>query len=157
MSFDVRKLGEHTFLMEKEFFSMTMDLVDGVRLLSKLDEQLGLNPPLSQGEPNFIPLYRNLLKVLTYMDQRSMQMLMHAASRDLLVNLMRTVKGTKLESRLMSYTTKRNKQAIETDVLYNKPINPNDALQTFSDFFQIVEDHMDKTLITLVDPNGEYY
>lgn len=157
MSFNVRKLGEHHFRLEKDFFSTQLDLVDSVRLLSKLDEQLGLNPPLSQGAPNFIGLYRKLLQMLTHMDQRSMQHLMHLASRDLLVNIMRTIKGTKLENRLMNYTTKRNRQAIEEDVLYNQPIKPGDALQAYSDLFILVEQLLDEGHITLVDPNGDYY
>jgi len=157
MSFNVRKVGEHHFRLEKEFFSTQLDLVDSVRLMSKLDEQLGLNPPLSQGQPNFLTLYRKLLQVLTHMDQRSMQHLMHLASRDLLVNILRTVKATKLENRLMTYITKRNRQAIESDVLYDQQIKPGDALQAYSDFFALVEQLIDEGQITLVDPNGDYY
>jgi hypothetical protein len=157
MSFSVRKIGDHNYRIEKDFFSMRLDLVDSIKLLSKLDEQLGLNPPLSQGEPNFITLYRDLLKVLTYMDKRGMQHLMHMASRDLLVNIMRTIKGTKLENRLMTHITKRNKQAIESDVLYNQAIKPGDALQAFSDFFSLVESQLDEGKIALVDPKGIYY
>ncbi len=157
MSFEVFTLGEHRYKISKDFFSIQLELADAMELISKLDEQLGLNPPQSQGEPNFIHLGRKLLKTLTHMDNKSMQTLMHTASRDQLVDIMRTVKGTKLENRLMTHTTKRNKQAIQSDVLYNQPIKPLEALRAFTEFFALVERLIDEEHITLIDPNGEYY
>lgn len=157
MSFTVTARGEHHYRIEKDFFAVDMDLVDAMMLLSRLDEQLGLNPPLSKGEPNFLTLYRKLLAVLTHMDNRGLQALMHAASRDLLVDVMRVVKGAPSEHKLMSAITKRNKQAIQSDVLYNQPIRPPEALKALSDFFALVEKLLDEGAITLVDPSGEYY
>lgn len=157
MTFTVQTLGEHHYKISKDFFSVQLELTDAIKLISKIDEHLGLNPPLSQGHPNFIRLGQKLLTTLTYMDQRSLQTLMHTASRDQLVHIIRTVKGHKLESRLMSYTTKRNKQAIEGDVLYNQPIKPLEALKAYTEFFALVERLIDEELITLIDPNGEYY
>ncbi|OPX56454.1 FliG C-terminal domain-containing protein [Oceanospirillum multiglobuliferum] len=157
MSFTVAANGEYHYRIEKDFFAVNIDLVDAMMLLSKLDEQLGLNPPLSQGEPNFLMIYRKLITVLVHMDSRSLQALMHAASRDLLVDLMRVVKGTKSEHKLMAAITKRNKQAIQGDVLYNQVIRPPEALKALSDFFLLVEKQIDSGVITLVDPNGEYY
>ena len=157
MSFQVQTLGEHHYRVSKDFFSVQLELIDALELLSKLDEQLGLNPPQSQGEPNFVALCRKLLTTLTYVDSKSMQTLMHTASRDQLVDIMRTVKGSKLENRLMTHTTKRNRQAIQGDVLYNQPIKPMEALRAFTEFFALVERLLDEGQITLVDPHGEYY
>lgn len=157
MTFEVHTLGEHHYRVSKDFFSVQLELTDALELLSKLDEQLGLNPPQSQGEPNFIVLCRKLLTTLTHMDNKSLQHLMHTASRDQLVDIMRTVKGSKLENRLMTHTTKRNRQAIQGDVLYNQPIKPMEALRAFTDFFALVERLIDEEHITLIDPNGEYY
>lgn len=157
MSFDVFTIGEHRYKVRKDFYSVQLTLADALELISKLDEQLGLNPPQSQGEPNFIHLGRKLLTALTHMDKKSLQSLMHSASRDLLVNIMRTTKGTKLENRLMSYTTKRNRQAIQNDVLYNQPIKPLEALRAYTEFFTLVERLIDEEQITLTDPHGEYY
>ncbi|WP_417597103.1 FliG C-terminal domain-containing protein [Oceanospirillum sp.] len=157
MSFEVFTLGEHRYKVSKDFYSVQLELIHAIELISKLDEQLGLNPPQSQGEPNFIHLGRKLLSTLTHMDSKSMQMLMHTASRDQLVDIMRTVKGSKLENRLMTHTTKRNRQAIQTDVLYNQPIKPVEALRAYTDFFALVERLIETEQITLVDPDGEYY
>lgn len=157
MSFEVFTLGEHHYKISKDFFSIQLQLSDAMELISKLDEHLGLNPPQSQGAPNFIHLGEKLLKTLTYMDSKSMQTLMHTASRDQLVDIMRTIKGTKLENRLMTHTTKRNKQAIQSDVLYNQPIRPLESLRAFTEFFALVEKLIDEGHITLIDPNGEYY
>ncbi|OOV88670.1 FliG C-terminal domain-containing protein [Oceanospirillum linum] len=157
MSFEVFTLGEHRYKVSKDFYSVQLELIHAIELISKLDEQLGLNPPQSQGEPNFIHLGRKLLSTLTHMDSKSMQMLMHTASRDQLVDIMRTVKGSKLENRLMTHTTKRNRQAIQTDVLYNQPIKPVEALRAYTDFFALVERLIEAEQITLVDPDGEYY
>lgn len=157
MSFDVFTLGEHHYRVRKDFFSIQLELTDALELLSKLDEHLGLNPPQSQGEPNFIQLGRKLLSALTCMDSRSIQTLMQTASRDQLVDILRTIKGSKLENRLMTHTTKRNRQAIQSDVLYNQPIKPMEALRAYTDFFALVERLIDESQITLIDPNGEYY
>ncbi len=157
MSFEVFTLGEHRYKVSKDFYSVQLELIHAIELISKLDEQLGLNPPQSQGEPNFIHLGRKLLTTLTHMDSKSMQTLMHTASRDQLVDIMRTVKGTKLENRLMTHTTKRNRQAIQSDVLYNQAIKPVEALRAYTDFFALVEHLIDTEQITLIDPSGEYY
>lgn len=157
MSFNVQSLGEHHYRVTKDFFSLQLNMVDAMELIAKLDEQLGLNPPQSQGDPNFIGLGRKLLTTLTHMDSKSIQTLMQTASRDQLVDVVRTIKGTKLENRLMTHTTKRNRQAIEGDVLYNQPIKPMEALRAYTDFFALVEQLIDKEQITLTDPNGEYY
>jgi len=157
MTFEVLTLGEHHYRVSKDFFSVQLELINALELVSKLDEQLGLNPPQSQGEPNFILLCRKLLTTLTHMDNRSMQHLMHTATRDQLVDVMRTVRGTKLENRLMTHTTKRNCQAIQSDVLYNQPIKPMEALRAYTDFFALVERLVDEEQITLIDPHGEYY